>query len=466
MIARAGLLMAMFSTMVVANAVAQELTHPTNMRLPDSDFERPAPSDYELTLENGLTAYVAESGHVPLVTLSAFVRVGKVDDARQQGSAEVLLDALRSSGPSGLSPDEFAVALKYMTADFVVDMHDEWTELSLNVPTEDLHQAMQIFSDLLRNPAIHPANIERAAGYAKPANDDLAGEDGPALYEGSLNAAVEKFYEVLYTNHPYGSQPVAADFENLQVADVTDFHDDYFVPGNMVLAVAGDIEPDDINALIADHFGDWDGTDAPDAIQMPVVRADESSQHSFPVDKLQSWLVFGHELPQVPLGDQAALEVMNYILAGGHLWTRMTIETRYKYGYTNDASGFLEDKWYGPGAYNFRSYSRPEVIKAIYDNMMEEIIHIRDEKVSDEEMFVAKGALADGSFPIQYLDGYKIVRSFALEKLRYGNHERSASYVARIRAVSTEDVLAAARKYLRPDDMQVILIGQPEDLLD
>jgi len=464
MIARTGLLIAISWTIVAANAVAQELTHPTKMQLPESDFERPAPSDYELTLENGLTAYVAESGYVPLVTLSAFVRVGKVDDSRQ-GSAEALLDALRSSGPSGLSPDEFAAALKNMTADFVVDMHYEWTELSLNVPTEDLHQAMQIFSDLLRNLAIHPANIERAAGDAKPADDDLAGEDGPALYEGSLNAAVEKFYDVLYANHPYGSQPVAADFEKLKVTNVSDFHADFFVPGNMVLAVAGDIELDDINALIADHFGDWDGTDAPHAIQMPAVRAGESGQHSFPVDKLQSWLVFGHELPQVPLSDQAALEVMNYILAGGHLWTRMTIETRYKYGYTNDASGFLEDRWFGPGGYNFRSYSRPAVIKAIYDNMMEEVYRIRSEEVSDEELFVAKGALTDGSFQVRYLDGYDIARSFALEKLRYGDHKRSATYLERIRAVTAKDVLAAAVKYLRPDDMQVILVGQPENLL-
>lgn len=393
------------------------------------------------------------------------MRVGKVDDSRQ-GSAEVLLDALRSSGPSGLSPDEFSAALKYMTADFVVDMHDEWTELSLNVPTEDLHQAMQIFSDLLRNPAIHAANIERATGNTKLADDDLAGEDGPALYEGSLNAAVEKFYEVLYASHPYGSQPVAEDFEDLKVADVMEFHSDYFVPGNMVLAVAGDIDIDDMNALIADNFGDWDGTDVTDAIQIPAVHIRGSQQHRFPAEKLQSWLVFGHDLPPVPVEEQAALEVMNYILAGGHLWTRMTIETRYKYGYTNDASGFLEDKWFGPGGYNFRSYSRPEVIEAIYDNMMEEVFRIRSEEVSDEELFVAKGALTEGDFQVQYLDGYKIVRNFALEKLRYGDHERSATYVERIRAVTAKDVLAAARKYLRPEDMQVILIGQPEDLLD
>jgi predicted Zn-dependent peptidase len=68
--------------------------------------------------------------------------------------------------------------------------------------------------------------------------------------------------------------------------------------------------------------------------------------------------------------------------------------------------------------------------------------------------------LADGEFPVRYLDGYALARSFALERLRYGNHERSASYVQRVRAVSEDDVLDAARKYLRPDNMQVILFGE------
>jgi len=80
--------------------------------------------------------------------------------------------------------------------------------------------------------------------------------------------------------------------------------------------------------------------------------------------------------------------------------------------------------------------------------------------VTDHELFVAKGALADGTFPVRYLDGYALTRSFALERLRYTNHDRSASYVQRVRAVSKEDVLNAARKYLRPDNFQTVLLGE------
>jgi len=444
---------------------AQDLTHPTDMDLPESSFERPDPSDYQTVLENGLTAYVARADQVPLVTLSAFVRVGTVDDTKQ-GVAESLLDSLRNSGPAISSPDEFKAALKAMTANYTVAMHDEWTEISLNVPVEDLDAAMSLFAGVLRAPGISRENIESVAMAIAPEANDLQGEDGPALYEGSLNATVDRFRDLIYAGHPYGVRPTEADVEELRVSDVTDFHAKYFVPGNVVLAIAGDVNIDAMNQVVADLFDDWSRQAVPKPPMIAAVAATKTRQYTFPAEKLQSWLVFGHDLPPVPDREQAALEVMNYILAGGHLWTRMTIETRYKYGYTNDASGFLTQKWFGPGTYDFRSYSRPEVIKAIYKNMLDEIFRIRDEEVSADEIFVAKGALTDGTFQIQYLDGYSTARNFALEYLRYRNHERSATYVERIRAVTAENVLAAARKYLRPNELQIILVGTPENLLE
>jgi zinc protease len=448
---------------LAAAASAQDLTHPARMNLPESNFERPDPSDYELALDNGLTAYIAKSDQVPLITMSAFVRAGKVSD-EVQGAAESLAEALRL-GPAGRE-SEFALSLGTMTAKYTVNLHDEWLEVSLNVPAEDLRTAIELFAATLRTPAIGPSAISRAALKAVPAGNDLGGESGPALYEGSLAAAVERFYDILYADHPYGDRPDTSDFDALSAADVESFHRGHVVPSNMVITVAGDIDTAAIERELVSRFEDLPFAEAPEPSIAPPVTGLALQQHTFRADKLQSWLVFGHDLGPVPLEDAAALEVMNYILAGGHLYTRMTVETRYRYGYTNDASGFLEDRWFGPGSYTFRSYSRHDVIKAIYDNMMGEINRIHDELVTDEDLFVAKGALTDGAFQVRYLDGYATVRSFALEKLRFGHHSRSANYIERVRAVTAEDVRDAARKYIRPERMQVVLVGEPIDLLD
>ena len=444
---------------------SQDLTHPLEMGMPDSRHTRPDPAEYQLVLENGLVAFVAEADQVPLVTISAFIRAGKVSD-KSQGAAESLQDALKNSGPSGMSSGDFRVGLKQMAAEYTVNLHDEWTEISLNVPAEDLDQALRIFAGLLRSPSISDANIESAAGSVAPVPDDPEVESGQELYDGSMGEAVDRFYEILYKDHPFGSRPTMDDFDGLNADDVSAYYAKYFVPGNLTIAVAGAIDVDDINGRLVDLFGDWAAADIPEPKQMPAANRNGAELHHFTSKNLQSWLVIGHDLPLVPVEEQAALEVMNYIIGAEHVKTRLMVETRYKYGYTHDASGFLEDQWYGPGGYTFRSYSRPEVIENIYRNMMGELIRIRDEEVTDRELFVAIGALADGTFPVRYRDGYALTRSFALERLRYGNHNKSASYVQRIRAVTKEDVLDAARKYLRPEYMQTVLFDEEAFSID
>ena len=449
----------LLAVLISVPVLAQDTTHPRNMGLSADGYTRPDPVEFQLVLENGLIAYVAESGHVPLVTLSAFIRAGRVSDEKQ-GAAEVLEDAFKNIGPSGMGPDAFRQALSAMTAELTVAMHDEWTELSLNVPTEDLDEALPLFVRLVRNPAIVAESVERVARGAASEAVDLGGESGAVLYEGSMNAAVDHFYDIIYDGHPFGDRPMTEDFEALTVADVTRFFERYVVPGNVTLAVAGDLDVDDINNRLASLFSDWSGSDIPDVKRMPAVEPNAATTHHLVSNKLQSWLVVGNDLPPIPMEEQAAFDVMNYIIGDYHMNTRLMRNTRYKYGWTNDASSFAEDRWYGPGGYTFRSYSRPEVVEDIYDNIMEQLMLTRDEPVSDQEMFVAKGAITAGHFQVRYLDGYVMTRSFALERLRYGTHERSASYVERVNTVTKKDVQASAQKYIRPEHMQVVLLGE------
>ena len=77
----------LLAALIVAPASSQDLTHPRDMGLPDSDYTRPDPADFQLALENGLIAYIAAADQVPLVTMSAFIRAGKVSDEKQ-GSAD------------------------------------------------------------------------------------------------------------------------------------------------------------------------------------------------------------------------------------------------------------------------------------------------------------------------------------------------------------------------------------------
>jgi predicted Zn-dependent peptidase len=150
---------------------------------------------------------------------------------------------------------------------------------------------------------------------------------------------------------------------------------------------------------------------------------------------------------------------MDYILGAYHLDVRLFRESRELRGLTNDNSSFLESGVRGPGSYTFRTSGRPETVRLLVEITFRELQKIRDTRASAEELFIATGALVDGTYASQYATGLDASRNFALEWLRDRDHDWSAGYVERIRAVTLEQVQAAAQRYIHPDRMLVSIVG-------
>ncbi|MFQ5631603.1 MAG: M16 family metallopeptidase, partial [bacterium] len=418
--------------------------------------------DYQIKLENGLVAYIVEDHTAPLVSLTALVHAGSADDSKQ-GSAETLAYVLQNEGTAGMYAGGFKISLENMAAEYHVKMMQERTEITLNVPAEDTWGALLLLTQTLKDPAISAdaiASLLSRTAKQEVASEKATGESGPALYEGSLAATMQRFESILFQGHPYGQKPNTADFSRLTVDDVRGFHRKYFIPNNTVIAISGDFSAQDMQMAFKQNFEDWQSAPVPQRSAAPELPTPGSRRiYTYNSPKLQAWIVLGHELPVVPLADEAALQVMNYIVGGGHFDTRLFRETRDKRGLTNDDSGFLEPRWHGPGSYTFRTYGRPEAVHLLAELTLNEINRIRSEKVDEEELLIAKNALAGGVFEMQFENGHTTARTFAEEWLRFGNHEASAGYRQRIHAVTGEDVLAAAQKYLHPERMQMVLMG-------
>ncbi|HXV85897.1 MAG TPA: pitrilysin family protein [Gemmatimonadales bacterium] len=437
-------------------ATGQDYTHPRQMDLPATSFRRPDPAALQHRLSNGLVAYVVEDHTVPLITLTVFVRAGRAD--APPGVAGALERGLRS-GPADLGPRDVAAVLADMTADFQVSVGPELTQITLNVPAEDGWRALEFLAGVLRAPSLtQPAAGARPAG-ATP-SERAGAESGPVMYEGSMPAAVELFERLLYGDHRYGPDgPVSP-----ALAEVTDFHRRWFVPPNVVLGVAGDFNAAEARQRLEHALGAWRAAGTPRRASTAPLSPFPGTPgpravHLYDVDKLQGWVVMGHDLPVVPLPDEAPLAVMNYILAGDHLAGRMFLEARDRRGLANDEIGHPEARLRGPGTYTIRAAGRPESITQLIDVALREVAGIQGEPVTAEELFVAQGALADGEFAYHFRNGHATAAFFAREWSSHGDHRRSATYAERIRAVTASDVRAAARKYLAAERMQVVVLG-------
>lgn len=432
-------------------AFAQEYPHPREMDLPETTFTRPSPDDVRAALDNGLVAYVVEEHEVPLVTLTVFVRGGTAYDDKQ-GAAEALVGALQR----GAGTDGFRDHLRTMVADYAVTASPERIEVSLNVPAEHAAEAMALLADVLRQPALTEAHVQ--ALRAGPAAQEEAGSG--RYGEGGLQAASQRLREAVLGDHPYGHAPTSEEASALMSEDVAAFHEAFFVPSNVVLAVSGDFDAAEARAMLEEHFGDWEGGEAPSLPAPPEVEpATERQIFAYDLDTRQAWLALGHAIPPVATEDQAALDVMNYILGGGHFDTRLFRATRDRRGLTNDASGFPEPGTQGPGTYAILTSGRHEVIPELVDLVMQEVERIRTEPVEEEELFVARKALAEGVYAMRFEDGNATARTFALEWAERRDHEETATYPDRVRAVTSEDVRSAAQRYLHPERMQMVIMG-------
>ena len=198
-----------------AQVLGQELIHPRDMEIPKSKFKRPDPAKYQVSLDNGLVAYVAKEDRVPLVSLSAFIRVGKID-GHKEGAAEVLAEAFLNSGPKNMSPTAFKAALKRMTARYSVILHNKWTEINLNVPTEDLEEAFKLLSAIVKSPNITEANIKAAT---EKAIKEIEVNKNGVIIDGSSSVAVSKFHDIILKGNILGKKLVSSDFENLSTYD-------------------------------------------------------------------------------------------------------------------------------------------------------------------------------------------------------------------------------------------------------
>lgn len=445
-------------SLMASPLAAQVTTHPREMGLPTPESTRPDPSEHRLILTNGLTVYAAVDRAAPLVTLTAFIGAGHVDGVG--GAAELIANTLRAHGPAGMGARDFQGALRAMAAEYAVMLGPEGIEIMLDVPAEDAPVAVALLADLLlKGPAISEDDLTSLRSRARPSQAGGA-ESGTVAYEGSLESAVDLFRHRILGSTRYRPTPSLGETEALNLGDARAYHERFFVTGNVVLAVAGSFEISTLRSSLEEAFGGMrSGSRNKREVSAAPPPAAGRRIFTYPADKLQGWLVIGHELPTVPLEDQAPLEVMNYILGGGHFDTRLFRAARDRRGLANDDSGFLEQSTAGPGTYSFRTGGRPETVRLLLHLTIEEIDIMRSQRVSEEELFVATGALADGVFAAGYRDGWATARTLAAEWSQYGSHDASASYQDRIRSVTIDDVLEVARRYMSPDRMQVVLIG-------
>lgn len=425
--------------------------HPAHLSYKPLEF--PFPQAEQVKLSNGIELYLLEDNELPLINLVALVRTGSVFEPKNKaGLASLTGTVMRTGGTSSLSGDEINEKLEFIAGSVETGIGREVGSASLSVLKKDIDLGLTIFADVLRKPAFSQEKVELAK--QKKIEAIRRQNDNPQ------GIAFREFRRALFNDGPRGRVPTMETVASISREDMVAFHKKYFYPNNIIMGVSGDFERDEIIQKLERVFKSWEpGTLSFPTLKLPAER-EEKSVYYARKDLPQSTIIMGNLVAAKTHPDYFPFTVLNYVIGGGGFTSRLMSEIRSNRGLAYSVGSiYSAETDYGLFAtYCFtKSESTLESITLI-SGILEKV---KREGITQEELDQAKSSLLN-SFIFEFSTPFQIVNkqvAIAFDNLPKDFLE---IYRERITEVTLEDVNTVAQRYLHPDRMLLVVVGNSD----
>ena len=362
-------------------------------QLPTVDsFPAPsAPVVADFSLRNGVKVRFVERTGIPALQVSAVFDFGRTAEADgESGLYELTVESL-DKGSDGRSAGEVAKALKQTGSSFAFEVGKTSTNFTLSTLSSKADIAIELFSDILRRPDFD------AAEFAVTQSRKLSHIESDQATPSSLIGLYED--EIIYgLAHPFGLREhgLPESIASFDPDDLQQFHKRWIRPENLTLFVGGDIQQDELKAVLERHFGGWQM--GGDAIAKPVVDDAPELGTSRVIlfdtpGAVQSNIVALHQVAR-PYGDSyESLQIANMVYGGSFL-SRINMNLREDKGWSYGVRSSLVGES-GPGKWRINAQvqtdrTRDSIVElvneldgVISDSPLtaEEIASMRDETI-------------------------------------------------------------------------------------
>jgi len=411
------------------------------------------------TLPIGVRLITAPVVKLPIVTVLVLVNAGSTSEPRGKEGVAALTAAGLLEGTARLDGAQFAEKFEQLGTSLESGADWDSAFLKITVLSNKLEEAVKLLGDAISNPVFPDREIERLKGERLA--EILQLETEPR------GLADEKFSEFLYDDESRYSRPDEGSTESISSLtrdDVEQFYRSNYNSGATTVIVAGDISSENAKKLVIEAFGKWPHGSSR---QQPLSAKARTTRKRIHIvnkpDAPQSELRIGHVGLPRKHPDFFPTLVMNAVL-GGLFGSRINLNLREAHGYTYGASSFYDWRR-GAGPFVVSTAVESDVTAPALREILIEIDRIRDEKISAEELSLARDYL-EGVFPIRYETTAAIASALATMAIYDLNPEYYDSYRTNIRNVSEDAVLKAARTHLHPELLQTVIVGDAATVRD
>jgi zinc protease len=406
-------------------------------------------------LENGMVIFLQEGHELPLIDGTIRIRGGSREEpAEKAGMVAIYADVWRTGGTTSKTGDQLDDFLESHAARVEASESIDSTFLSWSALKENFDQVFPVVLDLLEHPEFRQDKLsltkQQLASLISRRNDDMdeiSQRESTRLAYGRDNplARVPEYYTI---------GAVTRD-------DLLEWHKRTIAPANMILGITGDFDSAAMEQRLRQAFG---GLPRGELLAPASVAFRNPTPGIYFIDKND---VNQSEISMVDLGidrrnpDYYAVEVMNELFGGGFS-SRLFINIRTRQGLAYSVGGGVGTAFDHPGVTRFNMGTKSASTAAGIDALRKEMDGLIHGTVKPEEVKKAKDAILN-SFIFEFDSKEKVLA----ERMRYEFYGFPPDFLERYRAgiekVTPADVDRVARKYIHPEKMAVLVVGNKKD---
>ena len=463
----------------------------------------------EFTLDNGLTFIVIERPVAPVVSFATYVNVGAANEPVGHTGMAHIFEHMAFKGTHTIGTNNWQKEKKVIQE--MDNTYQQWlTEKYKPEPdSARMDTLWSQFKDLQEEASQYVVNnefaqiIDRNGGtgmnattgydrtnyfYSLPENrkelwfslesdrfenpvfrefykeKNVVREEKRRSESQPIGRLIQEFLTVAYTAHPYGRPNIGwdSDITATTIEDTREFYETYYVPNNITIAIAGDIQPDRAKELAKEYFGDMES--APEPPPVYTKEPEQRGERRFTMQgQSQPFLVMGYHTVPEDHPDFQALQLLGNVLSGGRtsvLYKRMVEEeqTALQVGAFNGFPGTKYETMFATLAIPNRDVG----VDTLEATILEEIENVKDGEISKEALDRARtNARAN---LIRSLDSNSgIAQTLASAEALRGNWKKVFSDIEKLQDVTVDDLQRVAKQYLTKDNRTVGTIVTESD---
>jgi len=405
------------------------------------------------TLDNGMTVLVSEMPASSLVSVQALIKIGSATEGEHLGEGiSHFVEHMLFKGTAKRKVGQISQEIKAMGGYINASTSFDQTIYRIDLPAEHYQSAVEIMSDMLMNSQFEAQEVEKEREVVF--GEMRLRDDNPDVI---LN---ELAYKTIYTRHPYqhpiiGYKPL---FEKITRDELFDFYKQYYIPNNIVLAVAGNIKADKVLPYVKEVFKDFEPKPYPvrNLPAEPPQISPRRAEAEYPTDITRMMVSFqGVSISHL---DMFAMDVLAMILGQGHS-SRLYRELLDRKRLVHSLYA-INDTPLDQGSFEINCSLDEKNIEEVLKTVTAQIDLIKQKGVTKQEVEKAKRQVLS-KYVFDRQTASDVADDLVTNEVLIGDYEFSRKYVEGIKAITAADIKAAAQKYLL-ESTQTTVILRPQ----